>query len=141
RALAFAVFLDLGQRDHLPGEDAVGVVERVAVGLEDPLPVAGPAVDALGDGRQGVALLDRVAARADAAGAALGGRHGVGAAADVGKIRLGASERAAASAALPAGRFGVGATLDAGKIRFAVVAHARTLLAGGCAGGRWHAGR
>src|SRR5690606_41138071 len=51
--LAFAVFLDLGQRDHLAGEDAVGVVERAAVGLVGPLPVAGPAVDAIGDGRQG----------------------------------------------------------------------------------------
>src|SRR5262245_37893415 len=52
-----------GRRDLelLAGEDLVGVLDDVAVGLEDPLPVAGVAVHALGDLRQAVAGLHLVA--------------------------------------------------------------------------------
>src|SRR5690606_17949112 len=88
RCAALAVLLDLGQRDHLAGEDAVGVVDGVAVGIEDPLPVARLAVHALGDRRQGVALLDGIAAGAEAAGTALGGGDAVGAAHHVREIGL-----------------------------------------------------
>src|SRR3546814_1703789 len=45
---------------HLAGLDQVGIVELVAVGLEDPVPCARLAVELLGDVRQRVAPLHGV---------------------------------------------------------------------------------
>src|SRR5690606_37761555 len=108
---------------RLAGEGVVRVVDGVAVGFVDLLPQAGLAVDLPGDAREGVALFDRVAARAEAAGAALGGGHAVGAADHVGEIGLCAGKTAAAAR----GRLAAGAALDVGEVGLAVVAHGRAL--------------
>src|SRR5690606_28499909 len=96
------------QAQDLAGLDQVGVVELVAVGLEDLAPAACLAVMALCDRRQGVAGLHGVGA------AAIGGA-GVGVAADVREVGL--AGRAVA-------RLGIAAALDVAEIRLAAAAAA-----------------
>src|SRR5687767_4729842 len=71
----------LGPRDaeDLPGMDQVRVLDLVAIGLEDPPPLVGVAVEALGDLRQAVAGHDRVLRRGGPTGRlARGGRFARG---------------------------------------------------------------
>src|SRR5690606_31994969 len=105
----------VGMRDlqHLAGLDQVGVVELVAVGLEDPVPCARLAVELLGDVRQRVAPLHGVGLLAD------GFLGAARAALDVAEIGLGLRRGRfrAAGAALHVGEIGLLAATAAGGQR------------------------
>src|SRR5690606_11298295 len=98
---------------HLAGLDQVGVVELVAVGLEDPVPCARLAVELFGDVRQRVALLHGVGLFADGFfGAARATLH----VAEIGRrLRCGCFR--AAGAALHVGKIDLPAATAAGGQR------------------------
>src|ERR1700752_2228421 len=50
----------LRQTQRLPGVDEIGVLDDVAIGVVDPAPVVGVAINLLGDLRQAVAWLDHI---------------------------------------------------------------------------------